>query len=63
MIMVDGQFFVPRVLAASFRKPQRISVTLPLSVYKPLLERSDQEGRSLSNLAAWLLEQSVEREL
>jgi hypothetical protein len=29
------------------------------SVYQSLLDRSDQQGRSLSNLAAYLLEQAL----
>lgn len=42
--------------AQVFRKPQRVSITIPQSVYEYLLKRSNQEGRSLSNLAANLLE-------
>lgn len=40
------------------RHPQRISITLNWQVHQQLLERSDHEGRSLSNLAAHLLEVS-----
>lgn len=36
--------------------PKRISITIPYGTYQKLLGRSDQEGRSLSNLAAFLLE-------
>lgn len=43
-----------------FRTPRRISVTLAFGAYKKLLQRSDQEGRSLSNLAAFLLETSLQ---
>ena len=39
-----------------FRKPQRISITLPYETYRHLIERSGREGRSISNLAAFLLE-------
>lgn len=42
-----------------FRSPQRITITLPYSIYRKLLERSDQEGRSLSNLSAFLLESAL----
>lgn len=42
----------------AFKKPQRISITLPYATYEQLVQRSDQEGRSLSNLAAFLLESS-----
>lgn len=38
------------------RTPQRVSITLNWQLHQRLLERSDQEGRSLSNLAAHLLE-------
>ena len=51
---------------SSFRHPHRISITLPQQVFETLLERSLQEGRSLSNLGAYLLEWSlhrIEREL
>lgn len=40
----------------ALRSPKRISITLPHGAYQHLLDRSDQEGRSLSNLAAFLLE-------
>lgn len=40
------------------RHPQRISITLNWRLHQSLLERSDHEGRSLSNLAAHLLEVS-----
>ncbi|MFM7549552.1 MAG: ribbon-helix-helix domain-containing protein [Cyanobacteriota bacterium] len=36
--------------------PKRISITVPYVTYQKLLGRSDQEGRSLSNLAAYLLD-------
>ncbi len=41
------------------RKPERITVTIPFLIYQGLLDRSEQEGRSLSNLAAYLLERSL----
>jgi hypothetical protein len=42
-----------------FLSPKRLSVTLPDSVMKKLLKKSLREGRSLSNLAAFLVEQSL----
>jgi hypothetical protein len=42
-----------------FRSSRRISITIPHSIAKNLEERSDLEGRSLSNLAAYLLEKSL----
>jgi hypothetical protein len=44
-----------------FRSPTRISITLPDCTYQYLLRRSDEEGRSLSNLAAFLLEMAFEK--
>jgi len=41
---------------AAFRKPRRISITVPENVYNKLAECSTLEGRSISNLAAHLLE-------
>jgi hypothetical protein len=38
------------------RAPQRITITLNWALHQRLLDRSDYEGRSLSNLAAYLLE-------
>lgn len=46
-------------LAHSFRSPRRVTVTLPQQTYEQLLQRSDCEGRSLSNLAAFLLEMGL----
>jgi len=43
----------------AFRSPMRISITVPYGAYQRLIERSDQEGRSLSNLAAFLLETAI----
>ena len=42
-----------------FRSPKRISVTVPDAVYDYLQACSDHQGRSLSNYAAHLLEQSM----
>lgn len=42
-----------------FRAPKRISITIPYALYRDLLVASDEQGRSLSNLAAHLLEVSV----
>jgi len=38
------------------RTPQRITITVSWQLHQRLLQRSDQEGRSLSNLAAHILE-------
>lgn len=44
----------------AFRKPQRISITIPQSEYEYLVKKSAYEGRSLSNYASFLLERSVQ---
>jgi hypothetical protein len=45
-----------------FRKPKRITITVPDQIYRTLEERSMREGRSISNLAAYLLERAVASE-
>jgi len=47
--------------ATMFRKPVRISITLAHSIYMELERKSDEEGRSLSNLAAYLIEGSLRK--
>ena len=42
-----------------FLSPKRITVTVSDMTLKKLWKRSLEEGRSLSNLAAFLLEQSL----
>ena len=42
-----------------FRSSRRICITIPHSIAKHLEEQSDREGRSISNLAAYLLEKSL----
>ena len=44
-----------------FRSPRRVTITLPYNVYEHLLAKSDEEGRSLSNLAAFALESSLSK--
>jgi hypothetical protein len=44
-----------------FRKPRRLSITVSHRLYEALLRCSDEQGRSLSNYAAFLLESSLER--
>lgn len=47
----------PRVQAN--RASKRITITIPFSTFQALERRSTEEGRSLSNLAAYLLECSL----
>jgi hypothetical protein len=49
----------PPSLQVSFRKPVRITITVPHSTHSALADRSDKEGRSLSNLAAYILENAM----
>ena len=41
------------------RQPRRITITLSYHVHEALLSRSEEEGRSVSNLCAFLLEESL----
>lgn len=43
----------------AFKSPRRITITLPHKTYEDLINRSNQDGRSLSNLAAFLLETAL----
>jgi hypothetical protein len=43
----------------AFRKPRRVTITLPHATYLELERRSGEQGRSLSNLSAYLLECAV----
>ena len=46
-------------MTIQFRKPIRVSITISDHVHQQLLLISDQQGRSLSNYAAFLLESSL----
>jgi hypothetical protein len=41
------------------RAPKRITITLPFCTFQALEHRSTEEGRSISNLAAYLLERAL----
>ena len=41
------------------RTPQRVTITLNFAAYKGLERRSALEGRSMSNLAAFILENAL----
>ena len=43
----------------AFRSSQRLTITLAQSTLEALVERSSSEGRSVSNLAAYLLESTL----
>ena len=61
-MMFDPRGARPTAAERALRTPKRISVTLPYAPYKALEERSTYEGRSLSNLAAFLIEEALEQE-
>jgi hypothetical protein len=42
------------------RQPQRITITVPWSTYQSLITTSDEQGRSLSNTAAYWLERQAD---
>lgn len=42
--------------------PVRVSITMPYRVFTALTVRADREGRSTSNLGAFLLEQVLSSE-
>jgi hypothetical protein len=44
------------------RSSKRITITLNYATHKALEDRSSEEGRSISNLAAYLLEWSLTQE-
>jgi len=43
----------------AFRKPRRVTITIPHATYLALERRSYEQGRSLSNLSAYLLECAI----
>jgi len=47
-------------LNQDLKRPKRITITVNHSLYKKLVERSSSEGRSISNLASFLLERELE---
>jgi hypothetical protein len=47
----------------ALRKPKRITITIPQAVYERLEQLSYEDGRSLSNLAAFLLERGIGKEI
>jgi len=51
---------VPPSLGIASRKPQRITITVPWSTYQSLITTSDEQGRSLSNTAAYWLERQAD---
>ena len=46
-------------LGVQQKAPKRITIAVPFAILDQLIERSGYEGRSISNLAAFLLEQGL----
>jgi hypothetical protein len=46
-------------LNQDLKRPKRITITLNHSLYTKLVERSNREGRSISNLASYLLQHDL----
>ena len=46
--------------SALTRKPQRLTITISWSVHQSLIEASIEQGRSISNMAAYWLERQSE---
>lgn len=42
------------------RKPQRLTITIPYHSFNRIESLADEQGRSLSNLCAYLLERALE---
>lgn len=45
------------------RRSQRIAVTVAHGVFQRLAQVSTEQGRSISNLAAYLIERGLERDI
>ena len=43
------------------RSPKRITITIPHSAFEAIIRRSNEEGRSLSNVATFILEQGIQK--
>jgi len=42
------------------RSSKRVTITIPFHVFNSIVNRSQEEGRSASNLMAYLLERAIE---
>ena len=50
---------MPANLSYLSRRPKRLTITVSHSVASCLIEQSNDQGRSISNLAAYLLERAL----
>lgn len=60
MISERGRGAPPLSKPMNTSKPRRLSVTIPDEVMRRLVRCADEQGRSTSNLAAYLLENSLQ---
>ena len=47
-------------MGSTDRRSERLTITIPHNVSAALTQRAQAEGRSLSNLAAFLIEQHIQ---
>ena len=50
---------MPADLSLASRRPQRLTITVSYHVADHLIQQSNDQGRSISNLAAYLLERAI----
>ncbi len=43
------------------RSPQRITITISMRTYEKLVSQSNLEGRSMSSLAAYIIESTLDK--
>jgi CopG-like RHH_1 or ribbon-helix-helix domain, RHH_5 len=43
------------------RSSKRVTITIPFHLFTSLVTRSQEEGRSISNLMAYLLERAIDQ--
>jgi hypothetical protein len=48
-------------ISRAFRKPRRVTITIPYATFLALERHSYEQGRSLSSLSAYLLECAVKK--
>ena len=61
--MTSARLLTKNLPMLALRKPKRITITIPQAVYERLEQLSAEDGRSLSNLAAFLLERGIGKEI
>jgi hypothetical protein len=59
ILSIEPNSFASRIASAK-RLPMRVTITIPYSTHQRLIKQSQYEGRSLSNLAAVIIEQALE---